>query len=220
MLLSQCSVEELGQLLHVNPKIALENYLRYQLFHAEETPRLPALLAYTGIVFKRLSPQDFTADDFNYAQSHLRLTSFCYGLLRPFDVIAPYRLEGDVRLPELSDGTLFTYWQSRLTDTLIADVKEAGGTLCNLASEEMKNLFDWKRVEREVNLITPEFHVWKNGKRATVVVYTKMARGEMTRFLLKNRITHPDEIKRFDREGFTFDPAHSTDTVWEFVQDS
>ena len=140
--MSQFSVDELERLLRVNAKIAVENYKRYQAFHAEATPELPALLAYTGIVFKRLNPKDFSVEDFEYAQEHLRLTSFCYGLLRPLDVIRPYRLEGDVVLPELGNQTMFSYWQSRLTDVFIQDVRQAGGILCNLASDEMKSLFD------------------------------------------------------------------------------
>ena len=102
--MSQFSVDELERLLRVNAKIAVENYKRYQAFHAETTPELPALLAYTGIVFKRLNPKDFSAEDFGYAQEHLRLTSFCYGLLRPLDVIRAYRLGGGVVLPKNKIG--------------------------------------------------------------------------------------------------------------------
>ena len=83
--MSQFSVDELERLLRVNAKIAVENYKRYQVFHAEGTPELPALLAYTGTVFKRLNAKDFSKEEFEYAQEHLRLTSFCYGLLRPLD---------------------------------------------------------------------------------------------------------------------------------------
>lgn len=215
--MSQFSVEEMERLLRVNAKIAVENYRRYQAFHAEGTPELPAMLAYTGIVFKRLNPKDFSNDDFEYAQQHLRLTSFCYGLLRPLDIIRPYRLEGDVVLPELGNQTMFSYWQSQLTDAFIEDIKNAGGILCNLASDEMKSLFDWKRVEREVRVVTPEFRVWKNGKLATIVVYTKMSRGEMTRFILKNRIENPEELKLFSWEGFEFDEALSDDRKFVFA---
>lgn len=215
--MSQFSVEEMERLLRVNAKIAVENYRRYQAFHAEGTPELPAVLAYTGIVFKRLNPKDFSNDDFEYAQQHLRLTSFCYGLLRPLDIIRPYRLEGDVVLPELGNQTMFSYWQSQLTDAFIEDIKNAGGILCNLASDEMKSLFDWKRVEREVRVVTPEFRVWKNGKLATIVVYTKMSRGEMTRFILKNRIENPDDLKHFSWEGFEFDEALSDDRKFVFT---
>ena len=208
--MSQFSVDELERLLRVNAKIAVENYKRYQAFHAEATPELPALLAYTGIVFKRLNPKDFSVE-------HLRLTSFCYGLLRPLDVIRPYRLEGDVVLPELGNQTMFSYWQSRLTDVFIQDVRQAGGILCNLASDEMKSLFDWKRVEKEVRVVTPEFHVWKNGKLATIVVYTKMSRGEMTRFILKNKAGNPDDLKGFSWEGFEFDESLSDERKFVFT---
>lgn len=215
--MSQFSVDELERLLRVNAKIAVENYKRYQSFHAEGTPELPALLAYTGIVFKRLNPRDFSQKAFEYAQRHLRLTSFCYGLLRPLDVIRPYRLEGDVVLPELGNKTMFAYWQSLLTDAFIEDIKNAGGILCNLASDEMKSLFDWKRVEREVRVVTPEFHVWKNGKLGTIVVYTKMSRGEMTRFILKNEIQNPENLKNFAWEGFEFDESLSDERRFVFV---
>ena len=212
--MSQFSVEELERLLKVNPKIAVENYRRYQAFHSEGTRELPALLAYTGIVFKRVHPQDFSEEDFCYAQDHLRLTSFCYGLLRPLDMIRPYRL---VRLPEPGNRTMFDYWKPILTDRFIADIKKAGGVLCNLASDEMRGLFDWKRVEKEVRVITPEFHVWKNGKLATVVVYTKMSRGEMTRYILKNRIESVEQLKTFAWEGFEFNEQLSDETKYVFT---
>lgn len=217
--MSQYSVEELEKLLHVNAKIAVENYKRYETFLSTEAPILPAILAYTGIVFKKLNPKDFTTDDFEYAQNHLLLTSFCYGLLRPLDQIHPYRLEGKVKLPEYGGETLFVYWRSRLTQTFIDDINAAGGVLCNLASDEMRSLFDWKLVESSVRVITPEFSVLKGDKRTSIVIYTKMMRGEMTRFILKNRITNPEELKNFESEGFQYDPTVSTpnNPVFTFI---
>lgn len=217
MQMSQFSVEELERLLHVNPKIAVDDYKRYQAFHGEVMQELPAVLAYTGIVFKRLNVKLLSVDDFLYAQDHLRLTSFCYGLLRPLDAIRPYRLEGNVQLPEPGNQTMFAFWKSRLTDLFVKDIKACGGILCNLASDEMRGLFDWKRVEQEVAVITPEFHTWKNGKLATVVVYTKMSRGEMTRFILKNRIENVEELKSFVWEGFEFNERLSDEKKWIFT---
>ena len=144
--MSRFSAEELERLLRVNSKIAAENYLRFQDFCSEANKALPALLAYTGIVFKRICPQDFTAEDFQYVQDHLRITSFLYGLLRPLDLIKNYRLEGDVRLPEHEGISMFDYWKPILTDEFIKSIKAQGGTLVNLASNEMKDLFDWKRM--------------------------------------------------------------------------
>lgn len=215
--LARYSASELGGMLRVNAKIAAENYIRYQDFCSEDNLLVPAIGAYTGAVFKRIAPKDFTTDDFLFAQEHLRIISFLYGLLRPLDGIRPYRLEGDVRLPENGGVTMFDYWKPLLTDVFIEDVKRQDGVLLNLASAEMKDLFDWKRVEREVRVITPEFRVWKGDKPATVVIYAKMCRGEMTRFFIKNRITHPEQLKSFSWEGFTFDEGRSTEHQWWFI---
>jgi len=202
--MTQFSVEELEHLLGVNAKIAVENFRRYQEFHSETTLSAPALYSYTGIVFKRLAPRAFSEEELHYVQDHLRITSFCYGLLRPMDRIRLYRLEGDVSIPELGGQTLFSYWKTRLTDLFIEDIKHAGGVLCNLASGEMKGLFDWKRIEREVTVVTPEFRVWKDGKLKTIVIYAKMNRGEMARYILKNRIEDPKQLCSYSWEGFEY----------------
>ena len=213
--LSSYTTGELEKLLRVNAKIAAENALRYRDFCSEENRPMPAIGAYTGTVFKRIAPKDFTADDFRFAQEHLRITSFLYGLLRPLDGIRPYRLEGDVCLPGQGGLTMFDYWKPLLTEIFIEEIKRQGGILLNLASAEMKNLFDWERVEREVQVVTPEFQVWKGSKRVTVVVYAKMCRGEMTRFFIKNRLIHPEQLRSFEWEGFALDEERSTDTrLW------
>ena len=111
---------------------------------------------------------------------------------------------------------MFDYWKPLLTDYFIEEIKNCGGVLINLASAEMKDLFDWKRVEQEVRVITPEFQVWKAGQPKTVVIYAKMCRGEMTRFIVKNRLECPEELKSFSWEGFVWDEIRSTENVWHF----
>lgn len=217
--MAQFPVDELERLLKVNAKIAVENYKRYQEFHSVSAS-LPAVLAYTGMVFKRLNPGDFSEQDFTYAQEHLTFTSFCYGLLRPLDSIHNYRLEGDVRIPELGNQTLYSYWRPKLTDYFIENIKSNGGILCNLASDEMKKLFDWNRLVQEVNVVTPEFQVWKNEKLTNIVIYTKMARGEMTRYIIKNRITNPEQLKSFSWEGFEFHEELSDSNKFVFMNGS
>lgn len=123
MHMAQFSTEELTRLLRINNKLAAENVLRYHDFLSPDAPSLPALLAYTGIVFKRLNPKDFTEEDWKYAQQHLFITSFLYGLLRPLDLIKNYRLEGDVRMPEHGDITMFEYWRPLLTEYFITEIK-------------------------------------------------------------------------------------------------
>lgn len=215
--MSQYSAGDLETLLRVNAKIAAENRLRFHDFCSEDNRAMPAIGAYTGAVYKRILPKDFTADDFYYAQDHLRITSFLYGLLRPLDGIKPYRLEGDVCLPEKGGDSMFEYWKPLLTDYFIAEINRQGGVLVNLASGEMQDLFDWKRVAKEVRIITPEFQVWKEGKLKTIVIYTKMCRGEMVRSIIKNRIENPDDLKNFSWEGFTLDESRCTDNHLQFT---
>lgn len=213
--LASLSADDLARLLHVNRTLALENRRRYASFH--DAGSLPALLAYTGIVFKRLDPASFSPGDFEYAQEHLNITSFLYGLLRPLDAIRPYRLEGDVILPGDDEQTRFVFWQQRLTDLFLRKIHADDGILLNLASSEMKRLFDWKRLEREARIITPEFRIREGERLKTIVIYTKMCRGEMTRFVLKDRIEDPEQLKTFEWEGFRFDPARSRGDNWFFT---
>lgn len=219
LFLSQRSVPELEKMLRVKTNIALENQSRYQVFHSEDTSVLPAILAYTGIVFKRVDPASFSEADYEYAQNHLWLTSFIYGLLRPLDQIKNYRLEGDAKLEELGGQSVFDYWKDKLTDAFIESVQKSGGILFYLASEEMKRLFHWNKVEAAVRVITPEFKVFKDGKLKTVVVYAKMCRGEMTKYILQNRIEDVTQLKAFSWEGFVFKEELSTADQLLFVSD-
>lgn len=217
MELGGLSAEELGKILHINSKLAAENTLRYHDFFSETNLGLPAILSYTGMVFKRINAADFSTEDFMYAQQHLLISSFLYGLLRPMDLIKNYRLEGNVKLGSGGNETMFNFWKPVLTDFFIEAIKAQGGILINLASEEMKNLFDWKKVCSEVRVVTPEFYTLKNGKLAAVTVYAKMCRGEMTRYLIKNRINEPEALKLFEWEGFAFDESRSSDDDFFFV---
>lgn len=216
--MAQFSKEELEKRLKLSPKLAVESYQRYQEFHSPEQPPLQSILAYTGVVFKHIDPTDFTADDFLFAQDHVRFVSICYGLLRPLDGIKPYRMEYDIRLPELGTGNMYAYWRNLQTDHLINEVKKAGGVLFNLASMDVQPAFDWKKVEESVRVITPDFKVVKNGKAKTVVIYAKMARGKMTRHIIKNRITNPEELKSFSWEGYHYTEEESDQNHWCFLQ--
>lgn len=207
LLMAGCDVVELKNRLHVNTAIARENWERFQSFFDETKKAIPAAFAYDGMVFKKLAPETFSADELPYLNEHLLIASFLYGLLRPLDLIKPYRLEGNVMLSELGGLNLFEHWKPLLTDYFIERIKADDGILVNLASEEMKSLLDWNRVKKEVEIITPDFHVMKDGKLKTIVIYTKMCRGAMTRFILKNRITSPEELKLFEYEGFTLDES-------------
>lgn len=215
LFMSERSVDELADMLNCKRNIAVENKLRYESFF-DIQHRLPAIFAYNGQAYKCLQSSTLSSADLLYAQDHLWITSFLYGLLRPLDGISLYRMEGNV---EYNGDTMFNFWKPRLTDLLIDSVKADDGVLVNLASEEMKSLFDWKRVSAEVKVIEPEFMVQKNGKLKTIVVYAKSCRGAMTRFIIKNRPTQPTELQCFEYEGFHFAPEYGDENHPYFIVD-
>lgn len=195
------SVQELMEMFQCSAKVASLVQQRYQRFTDPEAT-LPALQAYQGQAYRCLDAATLSDDDILYAQRHLWITSFLYGLLRPADRIHPYRMEGRVALEATQGQQLFDFWKPRLTDLLIRSVKADDGILLHLATKEMERLFDWQRVRRELRLIQPEFLMERRGKLAAVSVYAKSCRGAMTRFAIRHRITAPADLTAFSYEGF------------------
>ena len=215
LLMSQRSVEELMEMFHCSRQLAIENKLRYGRFFADNE-RLPAILAYYGQAYKCLYASTLNKDDFLFAQQHLWITSFLYGLLRPLDRIHPYRMEGKV---ELDGKTMFEHWKPLLTDLLIDSVKADDGILVHLATEEMQHLFDWNKVLKEVAVIQPQFLVMKNGKLKSITVYAKSCRGAMTRYIIKNKLVTPDDLTKFEYEGFEFKSDYGDSSHPHFIID-
>lgn len=194
--------DDLSEGLAINAQLGEQTRERYAAYGSGENELLPAMYGYNGVVFKSIEPESFSFEQAEFAQSHLLITSFLYGLLRPFDTIEPYRLEGKFCFDTTSGETPFSWWRSRLTDALIDAVKASGGILCNLASSEMKRLFDYKRVCAEVEVVEPTFFTHKGGKNKTIVVHTKIARGLMTRYILENQISSTEKLGSFDAGGY------------------
>ena len=229
--MAQYPTEVIAEMLGCSLQIAAQNRLRYMQF-LEEKPKLPAILAYHGQAYKHLKAaikreqsdacidsaereqarvktkaETLTVDDLNYSQGKLWITSFLYGLLRPLDGILPYRMEGHVELPSGGGQNMFGFWKSRLTDMLIEAVKADDGILIHLATEEYQHLFDWQRVRKEVRIIQPLFYVRKGKDLKIQAVWAKTCRGAMTRFIIENRITQPDDLTAFSYEGFVYEPT-------------
>lgn len=203
MELAQMDVEQLAKQLHCSNSIALENQHRFANFFVEED-KMPAVLAYFGQAYKYLKADDFSADDFIFAQKHLNILSFLYGILRPLDNIHTYRLEGKVRLDSAGGKNLFAWWKDKLTDQLIKRVKDDDGILLHLATEEFEHLFDWKKVKEHVRVVKPLFYVDKGDVFKIVSMYAKGCRGAMARFVITNRISDVDTLHHFTVDGFTF----------------
>ena len=203
--MARMDVEELARQLDCSTKIAAENWKRYHNFAAAE--KMPAILAYNGQAYKYLRADSLSDESLEYAQRHLWITCFLYGLLRPMDGIVPYRMEHCVTLEATGDKPVNQFWKDKLTDVLIDSVKADDGVLLHLSTAEYEHLFDWKRVCQEVKVIQPLFYVrQKDGRLKMQAVWAKACRGAMVRFVLTHQIAHPEELAAFSYEGFEYAP--------------
>lgn len=215
--MARMDVEDLGKQLDCSKKIAAENWKRYQNFGFAE--KLPAIMAYNGQAYKHLKAHTLSEEALSYAQKHLWITCFLYGLLRPMDGIVPYRMEHCTTLEATHDKPINQFWKDKLTDVLIDSVKADDGILIHLSTEEYEHLFDWKRVHNEVKVIQPLFYVeQENGKLKVQAVWAKTCRGAMVRFILNHQITSPQALKAFSYEGFEYEAQLGEATFPHFVR--
>ena len=201
----------LKKLLACNDGIAELNFRRFQEMDLRR-PGTPALLSYDGIQYQYMAPHLFTRPQFEYAETHLRILSGFYGVLRPFDGVLPYRLEMGARCSTPFCKSLYDFWGDSLYRTLTAGGED---TLLNLASAEYaKAVRPW--VTPPVRWIDVTFGETDGDKVVEKGVYVKMARGEMVRFLAERNAETPEAAQGFDRLGYRFSPAHSTAASYVF----
>jgi uncharacterized protein len=218
--LRKFSASDLAELFTVNRKIADLNFERYVKWHLPFTPEnaKQAILAFNGEVYNGLKAKTLPISDLKYAQNHLRMLSGLYGVLRPFDLIQPYRLEMGIKLPTPNKKDLYQFWADTITSTINLALKDSGGEqiLVNLASNEYVSSINRKKLEGKV--LSIEFKEEKHDHYKTIVVYTKKARGMMSRFIIQNRIENAEDIKGFDNEGYMFNPRLSKEWNWVFTR--
>jgi cytoplasmic iron level regulating protein YaaA (DUF328/UPF0246 family) len=217
--LKKKSTARLMQLQNISRELAELNFERnqsWQEIHHEGNSK-QAISAFHGEVYLGLNESDFTEEDYLFAQEHLRILSGLYGLLKPLDLIQPYRLEMGTPLKTTRGKNLYEFWKHRITEHLDEELYAAGlQNVVNLASEEYFKAIHPNKCR--ANFIQPIFQEDKSGKRSVISVYAKRARGLMSRFVIKNRINDPEMLKAFDAEGYYFDTHQSDAQRWYFVR--
>ena len=217
--LRELSAEDIAELMSVSMKIAHLNFDRYRRWKTPFTSRnaRPAALTFRGDVYTGLGVDDFNQEDIDFTQKHLRILSGLYGLLRPLDLIQPYRLEMGTRLGTPRGSNLYQFWGQRITEGLRdTALKQKDPVLINLASREY-----FKAVSPEglgTQVITPVFKERKGRQYRVIGLFAKKARGMMTRYIIKNRLTKADGITRFADGGYRYSPEMSTGTEWVFAR--
>ncbi|WP_186754355.1 peroxide stress protein YaaA [Echinicola salinicaeni] len=215
-LMKKKSSSDIQKLMKVSENIAQLNEERYQNFSAEFNPdnSKQALLAFKGDVYKSMDVENYSEDDLNFAQDHLRILSGLYGLLKPMDLIQPYRLEMGISLENKKGKNLYEYWGTKISKALNDIAK--GEPIINLASQEYAKAVDKKALKSP--MINVNFKEHRDGKYKIIGIFAKQARGLMADYIIKNRITEPEKIKLFNVDGYEFSAPQSTENEWIFVR--
>lgn len=207
----QKSPQEIAELMGLSDKLALLNFERFQSWQPDfGLPEAKqAVLMFMGDVYEGLDAASLSPAQFDYLCGHLRILSGLYGLLRPLDLMLPYRLEMGTALPNPRGKDLYAFWGDALTEA----INELNpGVIVNLASNEYFKAVNLKRLTCPV--ITPVFEDWSGGKYKIVSFYAKRARGLMVRWAALNGVTDPQDLKSFDLEGYAFDASVSDKDRW------
>lgn len=214
------SATEIASLMTVSEKIANLNVERFRDWNAEFdfSNARQALFAFKGDVYTGLDAYHLKDHDIDFAQQHLRMLSGLYGLLRPLDLMMPYRLEMGTKLKNSRGNNLYEFWGSIITDQINQDLAEIDAKLLvNLASDEYYKSVNEKKIQAEI--IKPVFLDQKNGKYKVISFYAKKARGLMARYLIENKLSQVEQLKAFDSEGYYFDAESSSDKELVFKRD-
>lgn len=205
--------EDLIKLMGISEKLAELNAVRYKNFQKtfDTDNSKQALLAFKGDVYTKIDVANYTQEDFEFAQQHLRILSGLYGLLKPLDLIQPYRLEMGTRIENKKGKNLYEFWGTRIAKAI--NEASNGEPIVNLASQEYFKAVDISVIKSPV--ISPVFQEYRNGKYQIIGLFAKQARGLMTDYIIKNRIQDPEQLKLFNTEGYEW---AGDEKEWRFVR--
>jgi cytoplasmic iron level regulating protein YaaA (DUF328/UPF0246 family) len=218
--LKKLSAKKIADLMSVSSELAQINDHRFKNWSKansnENVQYLQALRAFTGEVYRGFDALSLKEDQCESAHNSIRILSGLYGILKPFDLISPYRLEMGTRFsPNSKCKNLYEFWSDKVTDCLMEEL-ESDEPIINLGSTEYSKVVNFKRIPNIT--ITPIFKEFKNGKYSIVMMYAKNQRGRMARYLIENTIKSVEELKIYNLDGYSFDDKLSTENEWLFIR--
>ena len=217
--LKEKSAKDIEKLMGVSEKIATLNFDRFQEFGPRFTQQnsKACVMAFKGDVYRGLDATSLEKKDLVYAQDHLRILSGLYGLLKPLDLIQPYRLEMKTKMLNPRGKDLYAFWGDLITNTIDKELKASGeGVVLNLASNEYFNALQPESLAASV--ISPAFKEYKNGQFKILSMFAKVARGSMARWVIQNKVTEPKDLKKFKVDGYRFNKELSTENKPVFTR--
>lgn len=210
--------EELAKIMKISDKLAKVNYHRYKEFHNADKIKRQALFAFSGDVYKSMNTFDYSKEQVEFAQEHLRILSGLYGVLRPLDAIKEYRLEMAVKLEGSEAKDLYAYWTEKITNNILQSINShKEKIILNLASLEYSKTIDRRKLNH-VLIYDVEFKENRQGKYKVIGTYAKKARGTMVSYIVKNGIDSIAQVKEFKEEGYSFNEELSTENNLVFTR--
>ena len=213
--------KDIASLMGLSDKLATLNFDRYQSWKASKVvsnDTKPSMLVFKGDVYQGLDAENFNSNQLKFAQKHLRILSGLYGILRPMDVIKPYRLEMGTKLQTPKGKNLYEFWGSSIQDNVLDDLNsQKSDLLINLASKEYFSVLG--KMPDYVNVISPVFKDYKNGKHKIISFYAKRARGLMAKWIIQQKIKDFEKLSDFNLDGYYYSEKESTLTEPVFLRD-
>ncbi|MGB0545445.1 MAG: peroxide stress protein YaaA [Candidatus Pseudothioglobus sp.] len=214
-ILKNKSKSQIAKLMSISEKLSELNFDRFQNFQLPFTLKnaKQAILAFKGDVYNGINAPELSHEDLEFAQGKVRMLSGLYGVIRPLDLIQPYRLEMGTKLSNAKGGDLYDYWGSDISSVLNEDEPDL---IVNLASNEYSKAIDKKTLNADILDIV--FKEKKGDNYKVIGIYAKRARGLMVNYIIRNRLDKPEELKDFTDEGYRFDKGLSNDSSWVFLR--
>jgi cytoplasmic iron level regulating protein YaaA (DUF328/UPF0246 family) len=217
--LRKFKVDDLRQLMSISEDLAQLNWKRYKNWKksdSESEELISAGFAFSGEVYRGLDLASLNSEELEIASKNLRILSGMYGILKPSDLIYPYRLEMGTRFSPIEEQkNLYEFWKDKIVKMLEKEL-EKEELIVNLASNEYFKAIDLQQIKNRI--ITPIFKDFKNGKFSIIMMYAKYARGAMARYLIQNQITNIEDLKLYSVDGYSFDVKQSNENEWVFVR--
>lgn len=220
-LLKPLSSSDIKSLMNLSDELSNLNFDRYSNFNKSDNKTLQSILAFDGEVFSSMNAENFNDLDIDFANKYLRILSGLYGVLRPLDMIQPYRLEMKTKLENNCGKDLYKFWKSKITNHIMDELKNSeDSVLVNLASSEYIKCIDLKLLKQSYNFVDIVFKEYNSIDDTYKVkgLYAKKARGYMIEYIVKNKVNDIKTLKFFNKEGYKFNPDLSSDEVFTFTR--
>ena len=206
----------------LSDKLATLNFDRYQSWSPAKkvsADSKPSMLVFKGDVYQGLQAEDLNNSQMKFAQKHIRILSGLYGILRPLDLMKPYRLEMGTKLETSEGKNLYEFWGDKVQKNVLNELKvQRSDLLINLASKEYFTVLG--KLPEDINVVTPTFKDYKNGNYKIISFYAKKARGLMAKWIIQNKVTNFEDLSGFDVDGYKYSKAESTATDPVFLRKS